>query len=124
MEREALYARIDRRVDAIFDAGIIAEVARLLTDGLRPDANSLNALGYREAATHLRGEISLERAIELTRRNTRRFSRRQMLWFSREPGITWMQAPEHEGDEAADALAGAIIDAYQAALTDDVTGES
>lgn len=114
MERATLYGRIDRRVEEIFAAGIVDELQGLLRSGVPPHANALKALGYREAGAHLRGEITLARAKELTARNTRRFARRQMSWFAGLRGVVWLDAaPPDEGEEAAEALASAIARAWR-----------
>lgn len=115
LDRASLYGRIDRRVDAIFEAGIVQEVRRLLDAGLSPRANALKALGYRETCACLRGETELPEAIELTRRNTRRFARRQLRWFARDPEIQWLPAaPPEGGERESEALAGRIEAIYTA----------
>lgn len=91
MERTALYERIDNRVDAMFERGLVGEVHDLLSSGLSPEVNALKALGYREVLAHLRGEMNREQTIELVKRNTRRYARRQVLWFRREPDVRWFQ---------------------------------
>jgi tRNA dimethylallyltransferase len=89
MDRERLYRRIDERVDRFFAAGLVDEVRALLAAGRPAAANAFKALGYREVAAHVRGERTLEEAIALTRRNTRRYAKRQMTWFRAEAGVTW-----------------------------------
>src|SRR5262245_29180779 len=91
MERRRLYRRIDERVDACFRAGLVDEVRRLLAAGCPPAANAFKALGYKEALAHLRGECTLAEAVALTRRNTRRYAKRQGTWFRAEPGVTWFE---------------------------------
>jgi tRNA dimethylallyltransferase len=113
MERPRLYERIDARVDAFFRAGLVEEVRRLLGSGSPTDANAFKALGYKEVVAHLRGACTLDEAIALTRRNTRRYAKRQMTWFRAEPGITWFTIDPGAPDpfdaalqHAARALAG------------------
>ncbi|MGE5595142.1 MAG: tRNA (adenosine(37)-N6)-dimethylallyltransferase MiaA [Hyphomicrobiales bacterium] len=90
--REELDARIDRRVDAMFEAGFADEVRRLLDSGLDPAAPSLSSIGYAEIARYLRGDLSLEEAIAETKRATRRLARRQAQWFRREDRrVTWVR---------------------------------
>lgn len=115
--RDILGARIDRRVQAFFDAGLIVEVRRLLDAGVPLSANSLKALGYREVFAHLRGEIGLEETVALVKRNTRRYAKRQLTWFRREPGVVWFEFREHPEERFAD-IEKAI------ALRMDVPGES
>ncbi|MDR7563368.1 MAG: tRNA (adenosine(37)-N6)-dimethylallyltransferase MiaA, partial [Armatimonadota bacterium] len=85
-----LYARIDRRIDEQLQAGFVEEVRRLLAGGVPPSAPALQALGYREIAAHLHGEMSLAEAISRWRRNTRRYARRQLIWFRADPQVQWL----------------------------------
>ncbi len=94
MERSALYRRVNERVERIFQAGIVEEVRALLAAGVSPGCNAFKALGYREVLGHLRSETDLERAIDLVKRNTRRYARRQITWFRRETGTHWFQVGE------------------------------
>lgn len=89
MDRARLYRRIDERVGRFFAAGLVDEVRGLLAAGRPAAANAFKALGYREVVAHLRGERTLEDAVALTRRNTRRYAKRQLTWFRAEPGVTW-----------------------------------
>ena len=105
--RARLYRRIDERVDAMMAAGFLEEVRRLLAAPARPSREALQALGYRELARHLAGEIPLEEALYLTKRNTRHFARRQLGAFRKIPGFEWFEpAP----DEAAAAVAARIAE--------------
>ena len=76
-----LDARIDRRVEAMFDAGLVEETAALLRDGLPPDAPGLGSIGYREVVAHLAGEGDRAAAVAATQQATRRLARRQRAWF-------------------------------------------
>lgn len=89
MDRAALYRRIDDRVVGFFAAGLVDEVRGLLAAGVPPGANAFKAIGYREAARHLAGEIRMEEAVMLTQQGTRRYAKRQWTWFRREPGVNW-----------------------------------
>ena len=82
-ERADLYARIDRRVDFMAEAGLFAEVEGLLAAGLSPDCTAMQAIGYKEAVLALRGELSREEALHLIRQNSRRYAKRQLTWFRR-----------------------------------------
>ena len=87
---EELDARIARRTAAMFAAGFVEEVRGLLGDGLPEDAPGFDSIGYREVLGHLRGELSLEQAVEGVAQATRRFARRQRAWFRRDdPAICW-----------------------------------
>ncbi len=79
--RDELYRRIDRRVDAMIEQGLVAEVRRLLDEGFDVDDPGLSGTGYREIAAHLAGETDLEEAAERIRAATRGFARRQITWF-------------------------------------------
>ena len=81
LPRERLYDRINRRVDAMLEAGLVDEVAELLGRGYAPDAPGMTATGYPEIAAHLAGDASLEEAAERIRRKTRAYARRQLTWF-------------------------------------------
>jgi len=101
-EREELYARIDRRVEAMMAGGLLAEVESLRRLHGQLSRSALQALGYRELGAHLDGEYDLEEAIRLTKRNTRRFARRQINWFRKLPGIEWFDVvPEETGGRLA-----------------------
>ncbi len=91
MARESLYRLIDARVDRFFAEGLVDEVRRLLEAGRAEAANAFKALGYRETLRHLRGELSLAEAVALTKRNTRRYAKRQWTWFRREEGVAWFE---------------------------------
>ncbi|HVB28975.1 MAG TPA: tRNA (adenosine(37)-N6)-dimethylallyltransferase MiaA [Terriglobia bacterium] len=87
--RDELYARINRRVEQMFAAGLEEETRRMLA---RPDAQALKglgSLGYRQAAAALRGETTLEEAVRDTQAATRQYAKRQLTWFRREPNIRW-----------------------------------
>ncbi|GAA1920916.1 tRNA (adenosine(37)-N6)-dimethylallyltransferase MiaA [Nocardioides lentus] len=94
VDRPTLDARIERRVEAMYDAGLLDEVARLLERGLADGLTASRAIGYREAAAHLAGDLSLEEARERTVVATRRFVRRQEAWFRRDERIVWVDGPD------------------------------
>jgi len=99
MPRPALYARIDARVDRMIAQGLVEEV-RWLRARYADDLPAMSALGYQQIVQYLRGEISLEEAMMLIKRHTRRFVRQQYNWFRlSDPRITWVDA--HEADWAA-----------------------
>ena len=79
--------------------GLFDEVARLLDAGLSPACTAMQAIGYKEAALSLRGELSREDAAALIRRNSRRYAKRQLTWFGRDSGahwIVWDKAPDFD----------------------------
>lgn len=97
--REELHRRIRERVDEMIKQGLVDEVKGLLQMGYGPELNSMKAIGYREIIRYLMGEIGLEEAIGLIKLNTRRFAKRQMTWFKRDPEVHWIRYPE-ELDQA------------------------
>lgn len=80
--REDLYKKINSRTETMFGNGLIREVAGILEMGYAPMLNSLNTVGYKECISMIYGEIPLERAIELTKQNTRRYAKRQVTWLN------------------------------------------
>ena len=100
MDRERLYERIEKRVDKMFDLGLVDEVSNLLEQGYRPEGNALSALGYKEVIPYLKGEITEETAKEILKRNTRHFAKRQLTWFRRDPRIRWFDVYENGGISA------------------------
>ncbi len=96
-EREALYRRIDLRVDQMIAAGWIEEVRDLLDSGYARSLKSMKSLGYRHLASHLQGERGLAETVEMIKRDTRRFAKRQLTWFRPDEEIRWFDLnPENE----------------------------
>ena len=89
-DRADLYRRIDRRVEDMAAAGLFQEVEQLLAEGLSPDCTAMQAIGYKEAAQALRGEISRQEAVALIQQNSRRYAKRQLTWFGRNPEAHWI----------------------------------
>ena len=94
--RDALIARIKERTTAIFEAGFVREVRRLLDMGFGPELPSMRALGYLPVCRHLAGEIDEAEARRLTARDTVRYARRQRTWFRSEPGVHWSEDARDE----------------------------
>ena len=103
--REALYARIARRLEVMVDAGWIEEVRRLLASGVAADAKPFDFIGYREWREYLSGELTREQAIERIQQSTRRYAKRQITWFRRETGVRWVEGFGDDADVAAKSLA-------------------
>lgn len=101
-DREALYARINARCEGMFANGLIDETRRLLAayqspetsheDDARPVARPLGSLGYRQAAQHIRGEMSERNALLAAQQAHRNYAKRQLTWFRREPDVTWLRS--------------------------------
>jgi tRNA dimethylallyltransferase len=92
-EREVLYRAIEARVDAMIDAGLEGEVAGLRARGYRPPLRSQQAIGYAELHDVADGHLERARAIELIKRNTRRYARRQLSWYRADPSVAWHAEP-------------------------------
>ena len=90
-DRADLYARIDRRVEQMVAAGLFEEVEGLLREGLSPACTAMQAIGYKEAAQALRGELTREEAAALIQMNSRRYAKRQLTWFGRNPDTRWIR---------------------------------
>ena len=97
--REVLYRRIDERAAWLFAHGLLDEVRALRAAGFGPELRPMTGHGYAEAAAHLAGEWTLERAVEVTARRTRQYAKRQLTWFRRDPRLLWVPA----GDGPANA---------------------
>ena len=95
MPRDILVRRIHERTERMFAGGLAEEVAALLRCGLPPDAQSMQAIGYKETVHMLRGEITRREAIESVAVATRQYAKRQMTWFRRTPGIRWFDRTEY-----------------------------
>ncbi|MBQ5806330.1 MAG: tRNA (adenosine(37)-N6)-dimethylallyltransferase MiaA [Lachnospiraceae bacterium] len=90
MDRATLYDRIDLRVDKMMEAGLEEEVKQLKAMGCTRDMVSMQGLGYKEILDYLNGELSLEEAVYILKRDTRHFAKRQLTWFKREKDVTWV----------------------------------
>lgn len=86
MDREALYDRINQRVDQMIVEGLEDEARKIYPFR---HLNSLNTVGYKELFAHFDGATSLEKAIELIKRNTRRYARKQLTWLRKDEHINW-----------------------------------
>jgi tRNA dimethylallyltransferase len=89
LPRERLYEKINQRVDDMFQAGFLEEVRELLNHFPR-QAHAFKAIGYRQAADYLDGILTLEQAVEETKKQSRHYGKRQLTWFRSEPGIVWV----------------------------------
>ncbi len=90
MERSALYARIDRRVDQMLAQGLVEEVRRLKAMGCHRGMVSMQGLGYKEILDYLDGRCTLEEAVYILKRDTRHFAKRQITWSKRERDVRWL----------------------------------
>jgi tRNA dimethylallyltransferase len=110
MDRESLYVRIERRVDAMIEAGLLDEVRGLVASGrLREGTQAASAVGYRELIPLVGGPTGedpagLAEAVEQIKTNSRRYAKRQVTWFSRIAGVTWIDVGDLDAEEAAAAV--------------------
>lgn len=98
-DRELLYRRIEQRVDKMIEAGLVEEVKKLKEMGCRKEDVSMQGLGYKEILEYLDGELSLEQAVYLIKRDTRHFAKRQLTWFRRERDVIFVNKPDFGYDE-------------------------
>jgi len=98
-DREAVYDRINRRVDIMLEQGLVNEVSALLDAGVPTSAVSMQGLGYKEIVSYLKGECTLEEAVYVLKRDTRHFAKRQITWFKREEDVLWLNRPDFEQSE-------------------------
>jgi tRNA dimethylallyltransferase len=103
MERDALYARADARIDAMLGVGLVAETEALLARGYGWELPSMSSLGYREIGAYLRGETTLDEALSRFKLATHGYIRRQLTWFRRDERIEWLDAAL-----SSEALAGRV----------------
>lgn len=97
--REHLYERIDARVDAMMEQGLLDEVKKLRDMGYTRDLVSMQGLGYKELLAYLDGECSLDEAVYIIKRDTRHFAKRQLTWFRRERDVIWVDKSAFDYDE-------------------------
>jgi len=99
MDRKKLYDRINRRVDLMLERGLVDEVKKLASMGYDKNSVAMQGLGYKEILAYLRGEMSLEDAIYILKRDTRRYAKRQMTWFRRIENVHWIDLDKCEREE-------------------------
>lgn len=97
-DRKTLYERIDRRVDRMMEHGLVDEVKHLADMGCTRDMVSMQGLGYKEILDYLSGEITLEEAVYILKRDTRHFAKRQITWFKRERDVRWLELEQFQND--------------------------
>ncbi len=90
MEREKLYERIDARVDNMIENGLVAEAKKLFDKNISTPATK--AIGYKELFPYFKGDVSLESAVELIKRNSRHYAKRQLTWFTNKMDVFWFEA--------------------------------
>ncbi|MEG1409852.1 MAG: tRNA (adenosine(37)-N6)-dimethylallyltransferase MiaA [Terrisporobacter sp.] len=95
-DREILYNRINKRVDIMMEAGLIEEVKQLLDMGYDKDLISMQGIGYKEIVKYLEGMYTLEEAVEIIKRDSRRYAKRQITWFKRYKESKWFDLEKYD----------------------------
>ena len=108
MDRERLYQRIDARVDAMVEAGLVDEVRALAEGGLAETLTAMQAIGYKEVVAYLDGALTLDEAIEEVKRRSRRYAKRQLSWLRRDGRVRWLDYDRLDEDEAARIVLAAL----------------
>lgn len=98
-DRKLLYERIDKRIDIMLEKGLVDEVKKLKAMGCTKDMVSMQGLGYKEILSYLDGDISLDEAVYILKRDTRHFAKRQLTWFRRERSVIWINKNEFGSDK-------------------------
>ena len=101
MDRGVLYERIDRRVDAMMDQGLVDEVSALVEHGMSDALTSRQAIGYKEIIDALSGLTTMEEAVALIKQRSRRYAKRQLSWCRRDPRTIWIDMDAYSLDQAA-----------------------
>ena len=108
MDRARLYARIDARVDAMMRAGLLDEVRGLMDAGAADALTSRQAIGYKELIDALEGRCTIGEAVDLIKLRSRRYAKRQLSWFRRDPRITWLDMDVLDAGGAARLIVDAL----------------
>ena len=111
--RSQLYADIDRRVDQMFENGLLAEVVGILERGFEKNLNSLNSVGYKEVIDYLEGNLDFETCVKLIKQNSRRYAKRQLTWFRADDEIRWFMLDYKMGFRE---ISRQIIKTYQSTI--------
>jgi tRNA dimethylallyltransferase len=119
-ERDHLYRRIEARIDWQLSHGLIDETQTLLRRGYRRDSPAMKGLGYRQVASYLAGECNWNEMVNEFKRDTRRFAKRQMTWFRREPELTWLMIEESEPAEQTVSRVVDLIHPFLEGLDGDI----
>lgn len=98
-DRAKLYERIDKRVDHMIEQGLVDEVQKLKEMGCHRDMVAMQGLGYKEILAYLDGELTLEEAVYIIKRETRHFAKRQLTWFKREREVFWVEKDAYNYQE-------------------------
>ncbi len=117
-DRNTLYRRIEERIDWQLAHGLIEETKQLLAQGYQRDSAAMKGLGYRHVAEHLAGEYDVAEMVRRFKLDTRHFSKRQMTWFRKEPGIQWLTVEESESAQHTAELVARQVERFLTTLGD------
>lgn len=113
MDRDRLYARINQRVDMMVEQGLVSEVEGLVSRGYGVDLTARQAIGYKEILQYLDAEIGLDEAVELIKRRTRRYAKRQLSWLRRDGRANWIDLDVVSPDEAMHLIVSDLRSRYR-----------
>lgn len=94
VERDELYSRIDKRIDSMMEKGLLDEVKKLVSKKYHWDLPSMSGIGYRQFKDYLEGKTTLEQSVELLKKDTKHYAKRQLTWFRRDKEIKWVRSYE------------------------------
>lgn len=108
MDRKELYRRIGERVDKMVENGLLEEAEKIIKSPDFRDSNAVQAIGYKEFIPCFEGIITLDEAIEVLKKNTRNFAKRQLTWFRKEKGVSWIRVDDVTADEVTEKIENCI----------------
>lgn len=119
--RELLYERIEKRIEEMLGEGLVEEVSGLKEQGLTRNMVSMQGLGYKEILDYLDGNLTLEEAVYILKRDTRHFAKRQLTWFRREPEVVWINKYDYDYDDKK-ILSAMLAVLKNKGITGDING--
>lgn len=119
--RELLYERIEKRIEEMLGEGLVEEVSGLKEQGLTRNMVSMQGLGYKEILDYLDGNLTLEEAVYILKRDTRHFAKRQLTWFRREPEVVWINKYDYGYDDKK-ILSAMLAVLKNKGITGDING--
>ena len=112
-DRELLYSRINQRVDDMFSAGLEDEVRSLLAAGVPEASTAMQAIGYKETAQYIKGELTLPEAVELIKQSSRRYAKRQLTWFRRWDDALWLYRDDENPADIPAAVSAFLLQQHR-----------
>ena len=111
-DRQQLYRRIDRRVELMVQQGLVEEIRALLDSGISPNSTAMQAIGYKEFVAALAGRGTVEEAVTQVQQSSRRYAKRQLTWFRRNPAVHWILRQENQDPDSILLSARQILEEY------------